>query len=213
MEIDIKVSGTIAKMKPPEANHPASSGFQVDIGFFLEDTLNVIGEDGKATKSQCCYELKIVTRYSTQICDVSYVEQLAYNTLHVDMDMDPEAAEKAKTEVARIIMRKMAVVRNDNPSLWTVFIEMHVECTIEISDEEAGKPTGKHGCDRLLEHLGDDVCAICCEEFDSTEHIAVTTCHHTYHRFCLFKWLFRGTYSCPTCRSDLSTIADCRIKF
>ncbi|KAF3781397.1 hypothetical protein EJ110_NYTH34392 [Nymphaea thermarum] len=207
MEIHIKVKGSIAKTQPPpEAIHPAESEFLVNIGFFLEDTLNVLGEDGEVTKSQCCYEQKIITTYSTEICDVSYVEQLAYNTLHIDMDMNPEAAEKAKAEVARTIMSKMEVVRNDNPSLWKVFLEMHVECTINISDEEDGEPSGEHGCELLLERLADDDCAICCEEFDSTDHIVVTTCHHTYHRLCLFKWLFRGIYSCPTCRSNLASL-------
>ncbi|KAF3781398.1 putative E3 ubiquitin-protein ligase [Nymphaea thermarum] len=213
MEIDIEVRGSIANMKPPEAIHPAENGFLVNIGFFLEDTLNVIGEYGELTKSQCCYEQKMITRYSMQICDVSYVEQLAYNTLHVDMDMDPEAAEKAKAEVARTIMSKIEEVRNDNPSLWTVFMEINVQCTIDICDEEAGEPSGEHGCDPLLKRLGDDDCAICCEEFDSNDHIVVTTCHHIYHHKCLFKWLLHGTYSCPTCRSDLASVAECRFQF
>ncbi|KAF3780701.1 Pyruvate dehydrogenase E1 component subunit beta-1 [Nymphaea thermarum] len=171
MEIDIKVIGSIEEMKPPKAIHPAGSGFLVKIGFRLDDTLKVIGADDKVMKTQRCFEQKIVTRYSTQICDASYAEQLAYNTLHDDMDMDPEAAEKAKPEVARTIMSEMEVARKNNPSLWTVFLEIHVECTIEISDEEAGRPSGEHGYDRLLERFGDDDCAICREEFDSTNHI------------------------------------------
>ncbi|KAF3782497.1 hypothetical protein EJ110_NYTH34045 [Nymphaea thermarum] len=211
MDIDIKVKGFIAKMKPPEVIHSRESGFLVNIGFFLEDILTVFDEDGDLTKSQHCYEQKIVTEYSMQICDVSYVEQLAYNTLHVDMDMDPEAAEKAKAEVARTIMSEMEMVNNS--SFWIVFMDIRVECTIEISEEEAGKPSGQHGYDRFLQRLGDDDCAICCEEFRPTVHIAVTTCHHTYHSLCLFEWFFRGTYSCPTCRSDLAPVANRRIKF
>ncbi|KAF3772739.1 putative xyloglucan glycosyltransferase 8 [Nymphaea thermarum] len=182
MEIDIKVIGSITEMKPLEAIHLAGSGFPVKIGFFLKDKLKVIGEDGEVTKSQRCYEQKIVTKYSTQICDLSYAEQLAYSTLHDNMDMDPKAAEKAKAEVGRTIMNTLEVAKNDNPSTWTVFMEIRVDCKIEISDEEAGESSGEHGYDRLLEHLGDDDCAICREEFDSNDHIVVTTCHHTYHR-------------------------------
>ncbi|KAF3781403.1 Cysteine-rich repeat secretory protein 15 [Nymphaea thermarum] len=190
-------------MEPPEAIHPPDSRFLVNIGFFLKDKLNVMGEDGEVTKSQCCYEQKIITRNSMQICD-SYAEQLAYNTLHDDMDMNPEGAEKVKAQVARAIMSKMEMGRNNNPSLWTIFMEIRVECTIEISDEEAGQPSGKHGCDRLLERLADDDCAICCENFNSTDHIVVTTCHHTYHRICLFEWLKKY----GQCLGDLSS-SDC----
>ncbi|XP_031475457.1 uncharacterized protein LOC116247413 [Nymphaea colorata] len=213
MDIDIKVTGVIAEMTHPEAIHPAGSGFLLKIGFFLNDTLKVIGEDGKVIKTQRCYEQKILTRYSTQIRDASYVEQLAYRTLHENMDMDPQAAKKAKAEVARTIMNKMESARYDDPSIWNICLEIRVECTIEINDEEVGEPNGEHGCNRLLERLGDDDCAICHEEFNSTKHIVVTTCHHTYHRSCLFKWFSHGTHTCPTCRSDLAPVAGLPIKF
>ncbi|KAF3772738.1 RING finger protein 122 [Nymphaea thermarum] len=173
----------------------------------------VIDEDSEVTKSQLCYEQKIVTRYSTQICDPSYVEQLAYSTLHDDMDMDPKAAEKAKAEVGRTIMNKMEVARNGNPSLWTVFMVIRVYCAIEISDEKGGESSGEHGYDRLLKCLGDDDCSICREEFKSTDHILVTTCHHTFHLLCLFEWLSSLPMSCPLCRSDLSPIFGGAIKF
>ncbi|KAF3772740.1 hypothetical protein EJ110_NYTH53372 [Nymphaea thermarum] len=189
MEIDFKVTGFIAEMKPPEAIPPAGSGFLVKIGFFLTDKLKVIGEDDEVTKSQLCYEQKIVTRYSTQICDPSYAEQLAYCTLHGDMDMDPKAAEKVKAEVGRTIMNNMEVARNVNPCLWTVFMVIRVYCTIEISEEECGESSGEHGYDRLLKRLGDDDCSICREEFESTDHIVITTCHHVFHHSCLFEWL------------------------
>ncbi|XP_031475458.1 E3 ubiquitin ligase BIG BROTHER-related-like [Nymphaea colorata] len=220
MEIDIEVTGSIEEINPPEVIPPVGRGFLVKIGFFLNDTLKVMGEDDdEVMKAQRCYEQKIVTRYSTQLRDASYVQQLVYNTLHDDMDMDPEAAEKAKAKVARTIMSKMEVASNNNSSLWTVFLEIRVECTIEISDEEAGEPSGEHGCNRLLERLNNDDCSICREDFDSTDHIVVTTCHHTYHSSCLCRWFARGThtsrgsYTCPNCRSDLAPVAGLPIKF
>ncbi|KAF3780699.1 hypothetical protein EJ110_NYTH21901 [Nymphaea thermarum] len=219
MEIDIEVTGSIVEMRPPEANHPVDRGFLVKIRFFLNDTLKVMGENDEVMKAQRCYEQKIVTRYSTQICDASYVEQLAYNTLHNDMDMDSEAAEMAKAKVARTIMSNMEVARINNSSLWTIFLEIRVECTIEITDEEADEPSGEHGCDRLLDRLDNNDRSICREEFDSTDHIIVTTCHHTYHCACLFRWFARGpptssgSYTCPNCRSDLASIAGLPIKF
>ncbi|KAF3771472.1 hypothetical protein EJ110_NYTH60011, partial [Nymphaea thermarum] len=159
--------------------------------FFLKDKLKVIDEEGEVPKSQRCYEQIIIPRYSTQIRDASYAEQLAYNALHYSLDMDPTAAERAKTEVAETIMNQMEVARNDNPSNFTVFMEIRVDCTLEISDEEAFESSGEHGYDRLLERLGDADCAICREEFDSDDHILVTTCHHTFHHSCLFEWLTR----------------------
>uniref|UniRef100_A0A5K1A2Y6 RING-type domain-containing protein n=1 Tax=Nymphaea colorata TaxID=210225 RepID=A0A5K1A2Y6_9MAGN len=135
--------------------------------------------------------------------------QLAYSTLYDEMDMDPKFAEKAKAEVGRTIMNKLEVARNENPSIWTVFMVIHVDCTIEISDESSGE----HGYDQLLERLGSDDGSICCEEFESTDHILVTTCKHTFHYSCLFEWLSHLPRSCPLCRTNLSLIFGCTIKF
>ncbi|KAF3774492.1 hypothetical protein EJ110_NYTH52994 [Nymphaea thermarum] len=125
-------------------------------------------------------------------CDV---EQLAYRILHDDLHMDPRAAEMAKAKVAKTIRSRMVVARKDNPPTWTILLEIHVDCMIEKSDEKEGEPSGEHGYDRLLEWLDDGDCPICCNEFSSTDDIVVTTCHHTYHRSCLFKWLGPGTSS------------------
>ncbi|KAF3777716.1 hypothetical protein EJ110_NYTH45302 [Nymphaea thermarum] len=164
MEIDMDVRGSIAGVLSPE-----------------DDTLKVVGVDGVVTKRQCCYEQKTITMYSSQANGLDYIQQLAYRTLHDDMDMDPEAAEKAKYEVATTIRDKILPARNRYPPLSTILLEIHVDCTLEVSDKEAGEPSGEHGFSRLLEYLGNDDCAICLEEFDSTNHIVVTTCHHTYH--------------------------------
>ncbi|KAF3774493.1 RING finger protein 122 [Nymphaea thermarum] len=213
MKIDIEVSGSIDDTQPREFVHPASRGLLVTIGFFLKDKLKVIDEDGEVTKSQCCCEQITISRRSTQIRDASDAKRLAYNTLRHLMEMDRTAAERAETEVAETIMNQMEVARNDNPPNVTVFMEIRVDCTIEISDEEASESSGEHGYDRLLERLGDDECAICCEEFDSDDHILVTTCHHTFHHSCLFEWLTRLPLSCPLCRSDLSPIMGGPIRF
>ncbi|KAF3771949.1 hypothetical protein EJ110_NYTH59112 [Nymphaea thermarum] len=187
MKFDIEVSGSVEDIHPPEGICPASGGLLVQIWFFLKDKLKVIDEDGDVTKSQCCCEQFLIS--PTQIRNASDAERLAYNTLHYLMDMDPTAAERAKTEVAETILNQMEVARNDDPSNLTIFMEIRVDCTIEISDEETSESSGEHGYDRLLERLGDDDCAICCEEFDSDDHILVTTCHHTFHHLCLFEWL------------------------
>ncbi|KAF3780700.1 hypothetical protein EJ110_NYTH21907 [Nymphaea thermarum] len=184
MKIDIEVRGSITEMKPPEAIHPADSGFLVNIGLLLNDKLKVIVKNGKMTKSQYCYEQKIITRYSTQIRDASYGEQLAYSTLHDDMDMDQKVTEKVKAEVHRTIMNKLEVARNDSPSISTIFMVICVDCTIEISDQKGGESTNmaaRHGYDWLLERLGNDDCSICYEDFESTDHILLTTCKHPFH--------------------------------
>ncbi|KAF3771948.1 RING finger protein 122 [Nymphaea thermarum] len=213
MKIDIEVSGSIDDTQPREFLHPPSRGLLVTIGFFLKDKLKVIDEDGEVTKSQCCCEQITISRFSTRIRDASDAERLAYYALHNLMEMDPRAAERAKTEVAETIMNQVEVARNNNPPNVTVFMEIRVDCTIEISDEETSESSGEHGYDRLLERLGDDECSICCEEFDSDDHILVTTCHHTFHHSCLFEWLTRLPLSCPLCRSDCSPIMGGPIRF
>ncbi|XP_031475455.1 uncharacterized protein LOC116247411 [Nymphaea colorata] len=208
MDIDIEVRGSIVGTQPPQGR-----GNQIKIGFFLKDTLMVLGADGRVKKSQCCYEQKTITIYSSQVNDLDSIKQLAYRTLHDDMDMDPQAAEDAKSEVATTIRDKVLSIRNNIQSLRTILLEIHVECTIEIRNEEADEPSGEHGYNRLVERLDDDNCAICHSEFSLPGDIAVTTCHHTFHRLCLFQWLYRGTYTCPICRADLAPIVGGPITF
>ncbi|KAF3773394.1 E3 ubiquitin-protein ligase [Nymphaea thermarum] len=208
----IGVTGNIAGAQPHEDGSRVPSQ-RVKIGFFLKDTLKVIDEDGEVTKEQCCYEQKTVTIYSSQVNDLDRIKQLAYRTLHDDMNMDSESAEEAKSVVATTIRDKVLPARNSYPRLSTILLEIRVACTIEKRDEEAGDPSGEHGYDRLLERLDDDDCPICRSEFDSTDNIVVTACHHTYHRSCLFQLLCRSNFSCPMCRSDLAPIIGGALRF
>ncbi|KAF3772165.1 E3 ubiquitin-protein ligase [Nymphaea thermarum] len=190
MDIDIRVRGSIAGTRRPEEDSRVSleRGNQVKIGFFLKDILMVIGADDR-------------------------IKQLAYRTLHDHMDMDSQAAEDAKSEVATTIRDKVLSARNNIQSQETILLEIHVECTIEIRNEEAGEPSGEHGCNRLVERLDNESCAICHNEFNSAGDISVTTCHHTFHRLCLFQWLYRGTRTCPICRANQAPIVGGQISF
>ncbi|KAF3771836.1 hypothetical protein EJ110_NYTH59398 [Nymphaea thermarum] len=212
MATDIDVSGSIAGVQLPEDGNRVSSQ-RVKIGFFLKDTLKVIDENGEVTKSQCCCEQKTITIYSSQVNDLDRIKQLAYRTLHDDMDMNAEAAEEAKSEVATTIRDKVVPARDSYPPLSTILLEIRVGCTIEKRDEQAGDPSGEHGYDRLLERLYEDDCGICHREFDSDDHIVVTTCQHTFHRSCLFQLLYRGIFPCRMCGSDLAPIFGVPIRF
>ncbi|KAF3773395.1 hypothetical protein EJ110_NYTH55387 [Nymphaea thermarum] len=201
----IIVTGNIAGAQPYQHGDGVRAQ-RVKIGFFLKDTLQVISEDGEVTKEQSCYEQKFITIFSSQVNDLDHIKQLAYRTLHNDMNMNSESAEEAKSMVASTVMDKVMPARNSYPLLSTILLEIRVACTIEKRNEVAGDPSGKHGYDRLLERLDDGDCPICCSEFDSTDHIIVTACHHTYHRSCLFQLLTHHILSCPMCRSDLGPI-------
>ena len=54
-------------------------------------------------------------------------------------------------------------------------------------------------CQKMKE-FADGNCTICHEEIMSD--ITVTSCGHSFHSTCLFKW-FRQKNSCPLCREKL----------
>ncbi|KAF3773399.1 hypothetical protein EJ110_NYTH55394 [Nymphaea thermarum] len=202
--MEITVTGNIVGAQPHQHGNGIRSQ-RVKIGFFLRDTLQVIDEDGEVTNRQCCCEQKFITIFSSQVNDLDYIKQLAYQTLHNDMHMDSESAAEAKSVVASTIRDKVVPARNNYPLLSTILLEIRVVCIKDKRDEVAGDPSGEHGYDRFLERLDDGDCPICCSEFDSTDDIIVTACHHTYHLSCLFELLGRSIFSCPMCRSDLES--------
>ncbi|KAF3774489.1 hypothetical protein EJ110_NYTH52987 [Nymphaea thermarum] len=203
MEIEIDVNGFIMGARPREAGERAGL---VKVVFLLKDTLTVFGEEGEVIMNQCCYEQKTISLYSTEVDDLDYVKKVAGRTLCDHMHMDPEDAEVTSPEVAITIRDLVQETKGTNPFDWTVLLEVHVECSVEKADQKPGEPSGEHGYDRLVQRLGDDVCAICHHEFSLLGDIVNTTCHHTFHRSCLFQWLCRGSYSCPLCRSDVAPI-------
>ncbi|KAF2608179.1 hypothetical protein F2Q68_00045195 [Brassica cretica] len=49
----------------------------------------------------------------------------------------------------------------------------------------------------------DDICPICCEEFDSEWDINSLNCKHSYHHHCILAWVDK-TLTCPCCRALLA---------
>jgi len=69
--------------------------------------------------------------------------------------------------------------------------------------------------EEVLEHLDQDCCVICLENFTDGEKLRVLPCNHFFHPGCIDHWLL-GTYSdyecvtsgCPMCKKRAATIAE-----
>ena len=46
-----------------------------------------------------------------------------------------------------------------------------------------------------------ELCSICCVDFDAGEPIRRLKCQHIYHPECIMQWLSRNR-TCPVCRRD-----------
>ncbi|KAF3774491.1 hypothetical protein EJ110_NYTH52992 [Nymphaea thermarum] len=216
MEIEVEVFGSLKGVQRSEGgedgNHvqagedgnqvPPEMGSLVEIMIFLKDTLKVTGEEDRVIMSQCCWEKASITMYSSQVDDMDYVKQVAYKTLHENMQMNPLAAEPAAPEVADTI-RNLVQSTKETGSSPTLSLEIHVVCSIEKAGEGPLGLVGGHGYARFMKRLDDEVCGICHTEFSLPEDIIVTACHHPYHDACLSRWLFQGSYTCPLCRADV----------
>jgi len=51
------------------------------------------------------------------------------------------------------------------------------------------------------------ICCICQDALEEGQKVQITFCHHGFHSHCSQEW-FNLQKSCPTCRMDLSAIAD-----
>ncbi|KAF3772904.1 RING-H2 finger protein [Nymphaea thermarum] len=208
MDISCNATCTIQSTRPPEGGYDEAppDGALFKIGFLLKDTLRAC-EGSRVTKTQCCYEQKIISIRYAQVQDMDRFQQVVYNVLHNDLCMDSQVATRAKVNVATEIRNKVLPTSNNNAFFWTYLVELHLDCTVTKGSNQPG-PTGEHGFNRLLERISDDECSICADEFDSPTDIIVTTCHHTFDRACILQWLNqRSTKTCPTCRADLSTMS------
>ncbi|KAF3774490.1 hypothetical protein EJ110_NYTH52988 [Nymphaea thermarum] len=204
MKTYINVKGFVKGVRPPRVR---SQERQVQIGFLLKDILKVFGDDedeDEISMSQCCYEQQIISMSSSQFDNMDRVKEMIYQTLHGHMDMDPQSAETAAPDVASTIRDLIQSAGNTNPPNSTILLEVHVECTIEKAEGETDEPRGEHGYARLVERFDDEVCGICHQELSSLWDMDITTCHHAYHHSCLLRWLYRGTRTCPICRSNLA---------
>lgn len=45
-----------------------------------------------------------------------------------------------------------------------------------------------------------DRCAVCLTDFAENDTCRKLTCSHTYHQFCIDKWLSESQNTCPLCR-------------
>ncbi|CAG7896387.1 unnamed protein product, partial [Brassica rapa] len=49
----------------------------------------------------------------------------------------------------------------------------------------------------------DDLCPICCKEFDTEGDINSLNCEHSYHHHCILDWV-KKSLTCPYCRAKLA---------
>ena len=55
-----------------------------------------------------------------------------------------------------------------------------------------------------------DECSICSSETNN-DNCFKTTCGHSFHTECIFKWMIQyENSSCPNCRNDFSAIKECK---
>ncbi|KAF3785315.1 hypothetical protein EJ110_NYTH28281 [Nymphaea thermarum] len=213
MDISCNATCTIQEALSPEEcdyDEDTAYGDVFKIGFLLKDKLKVF-EGRRVTKNQCCYEQQIINFLHRQVQNREHLQQVVYNILHNDLGMDSQVATRAKVNVATAIRNKVLPIAEDNH--WIYLLEIHIDCTTTMRSQSPG-PTGEHGYDRLLERIDDDECNICADEFDTPPDIIVTTCHHTFDRSCIMRWLKeQNTKTCPTCRTDLSTMVGSPMDF
>ncbi|KAF3782007.1 hypothetical protein EJ110_NYTH35399 [Nymphaea thermarum] len=215
MEMSTNATCTIQGTRSPEGFHydqDPPEGALFKIAFLLKETLRAC-EGGRVTKTQCCYEEKIIDIRYAHVQDMNRLQQVVYNVLHNDLRMDSQVATRAKVNVATEIRNKVLPTSDNNHFFWTYLLELHIDCIVMKPSNGPG-PTGEHGFTRLLERIRNDECSICADEFDSPTDIIVTTCHHAFDRACIMQWLNRrSTKTCPTCRADLSTMVGGPVNF
>lgn len=234
MEIDISVDAVITRTellddgdKPSEEDlndEDRPEGAKFRVSFLLEDTSKIIeetsGED-RVILARCCFREGIISFHATEARS-DRLEQMVYDILRYDMNMEREAATEARRHVAGAIVREIQSSYPVSCSMpCTVFMDVNIDCTTtegRTSGERLGQSresTGEHGRRphdpnserggaQLRRRLEEDVCAICCDPCSTYQDIAVTTCQHIYHRYCILRWLNHGTNTCPVCRSNLS---------
>ncbi|XP_031475454.1 uncharacterized protein LOC116247410 [Nymphaea colorata] len=184
---------------------------QVEIHLSLRDTLNILGEGpyrGQTLMRQCCYEQNTISM-DPMLMDPSqeghreYVNREVHQALQENMHMDPSSAEKACPKVASTIIELVETTNRSHPSFGTISLAIYIDCSMARFGGEHGGPIGEHGYRRLLRRES-EICSLCQRRFSSSWEIAVTTCHHAYHRECICQWFDNSSSSCPICQLDLA---------
>jgi hypothetical protein len=55
----------------------------------------------------------------------------------------------------------------------------------------------------------ENVCSICCENFENTESGCVLSCDHCFHKECLHQWIDCNKRTCPNCRDLIFKCGSC----
>ncbi|KAF3780545.1 hypothetical protein EJ110_NYTH38972 [Nymphaea thermarum] len=177
----------------------------VEIELCLRDTLQVLDKaGGEVVMSQCCYEQNTVVIDSSEVDDIDNVDQMIYEFLQEDMNMDPLSAEDASTELATIITESVERSKRTHPFFGIISLAIDIDSLMKTFGEPSDGPTGKHGFDWLLQR-GSRMCVLCGHPMSSRWDMVITPCNHAFHKACICQWFSnRPGSSCATCGRQLS---------